>query len=74
MPVAWVPLSDVVAATLAGAVGNPLLTSGVLAPRSPVLHPGVRRFASGRRRVARAPVGTSRLPKGWSGGSTGVCG
>ena len=31
MPVAWVPLADVVAATLAGAVGNPLLVSGVLA-------------------------------------------
>ncbi|HET9899694.1 MAG TPA: NUDIX hydrolase [Actinomycetes bacterium] len=31
MPVAWVPLSDVVAATLAGDVGNPLLTSGALA-------------------------------------------
>lgn len=31
MPVAWVPLADAVAATLAGDVGNPLLTSGVLA-------------------------------------------
>jgi 8-oxo-dGDP phosphatase len=40
MPVGWVPLSDIVAATLAGGVGNPLLTSGVLAAEAARTAPG----------------------------------
>jgi 8-oxo-dGDP phosphatase len=40
MPVAWVPLTDIVQATLAGRVGNPLLVSGVLAAAAARDQPG----------------------------------
>ncbi len=40
MPVAWVPLADVLTATLDGRVGNPLLASGVCAAVAARTQPG----------------------------------